>query len=75
MGRGLGVWLVVAGLGLVGVGLLVLLLGWLGLPLGRLPGDLSYKGKNVSVFVPLGTCLLLSLVVSLVMWVVSKWGR
>jgi hypothetical protein len=52
--------LVIAGLVLVAVGLLVMLIGRLGLPLGKLPGDISYRGKNVTVFAPLGTCLLLS---------------
>jgi hypothetical protein len=67
--------LVIAGLVLVAVGLLVMLLGRLGLPLGRLPGDISYRGKNVTVFAPLGTCLLLSVVLSLVVWAIGHWRR
>ena len=67
--------LVVAGLVLVAVGLLAMLLGKLGLPLGKLPGDISYRGKNVTVFAPLGTCLLLSLLLSLVVWAIGYWRR
>ena len=67
--------LVVAGLVLVAVGLLAMLLGKLGLPLGKLPGDISYRGKNVTVFAPLGTCLLLSLLLSLVVWAIGHWRR
>jgi hypothetical protein len=67
--------LVIAGLVLVVVGLLVMLMGRLGLPLGRLPGDISYRGKNVTVLAPLGTCLLLSVVLSLVMWAIGHWRR
>jgi hypothetical protein len=65
--------LIIAGLALVGVGLLVLLLGKMGLPLGRLPGDIAFRGKNITVFAPLGTCLLLSLLLTLVLWAIGKW--
>ena len=67
--------LVIAGLVLVAVGLLVMLLGGLGLPLGKLPGDISYRGRNFTVFAPLGTCLLLSVVLSLVVWAIRRWRR
>ncbi len=65
---GLGIVLLVAG------GLL-LLLGRTGLPLGKLPGDISYRGKNVSVYFPLGTSILLSVVLSLVFYLLSRFRR
>ena len=65
---GLGVVLVIAG------GLL-LLLGRTGLPLGRLPGDISYRGRSVSVYIPLGTSILLSVVLSLVFYLLSRFRR
>ncbi|HVG26712.1 MAG TPA: DUF2905 family protein [Acidobacteriaceae bacterium] len=71
----MGRWLVMAGMVLVGLGLLVMLLGRLGLPLGRLPGDLAYRGKNVSVFAPLGTSLLLSVLVSLILFLLAHFRR
>ncbi len=63
--------LVVAGsvLVLVGLGL------WSGFGrgwLGRLPGDIHYAKGNFSFFMPLGTCLLLSLVLSLLLWLFRK---
>ncbi len=61
----MGRFLVVAGVFFIVAGLLVVALNKLGLPLGRLPGDLSWRGKNVSVFAPLGTSLLLSVLLSL----------
>jgi hypothetical protein len=73
--NGMGRTLVIAGLALVAVGLLVMLLGRLGLPLGKLPGDFTYKGKNVTVFAPLGTCLLVSLVLTLAVWAIGHWRR
>ncbi len=62
LGRGL----VYLGLGLVVVGGLVLLLGRV-LDLGNLPGDLLYRGDNVRVYVPIGTMLVLSLVLTLLL--------
>ena len=67
--------LVIVGLALVAVGLLVMLAGRLGLPLGKLPGDIRYRGSHVTVFAPLGTCLLLSLVLTLVLWAIGHFRR
>jgi hypothetical protein len=67
--------LVIAGLVLVAVGLLVMAAGRMGFPLGRLPGDISYRGKHVSVWVPLGTSLLLSVLLSLVLYLVGRFRR
>lgn len=57
--------LVVVGLLIAAVGALVWLLGGLGL--GRLPGDFSWRRGNVRVYVPIASCLLLSLVGTLVL--------
>jgi len=65
---GLGVLLVIVGAGL-------LLAARFGVPLGRLPGDISYRGKNVSVFFPLGTSILISVVLSLIFYLISKFRR
>lgn len=77
MGRGVGGWLIGAGVVLVVAGLCVLGLERLdnGLGLGRLPGDFAYRGRNVKVFVPLGTCLLLSVLGSAVMWLLGRMRR
>jgi hypothetical protein len=53
-------------------GLVVIVLGRLGVPLGRLPGDISYRGKSVSVFAPIGTCILLSVLLSIVLYVIAR---
>ena len=63
------------GLVLVIAGALLLLLGRTGFPLGRLPGDISYRGKNLSVYFPLGTSILLSVVLSLVFYLLSRFRR
>jgi hypothetical protein len=67
--------LLCVGLLFVVVGALLLLVARLGLPLGRLPGDIAYRGKNVSVFVPLGTSILVSVVLSMILYLVSRFRR
>lgn len=62
---GLGVLLILVGAGLM-------LASRLGLPLGRLPGDMAYRGKHVSFFFPLGTSILISVVLSLVFYLLSR---
>jgi hypothetical protein len=71
----LGRLLIGLGLLLVVGGGLLLLLGRTGIPLGRLPGDISYRGKNFSVYVPLGTSILLSVLLSLVFYFISRFRR
>ena len=43
--------------------------------LGRLPGDISYKGRNVSFYFPLVSCLIVSALVTLLFWLISFLGR
>ncbi len=63
--RELGRFLVVLGVMIVVVGLFLSVGGRLGL--GRLPGDISINRGNVRIYVPLGTCLLLSLVLTVLL--------
>ena len=54
---------------------LVLLLGRANLPLGRLPGDIVYRGKRTTFYFPLATSVLISVVLSILLWVVGRWRR
>jgi hypothetical protein len=54
--------LVLIGLGIAGVGLLVML----GLPLGRLPGDIAVRHGNFSFYFPLATSIILSILLTLI---------
>jgi hypothetical protein len=70
------------GKALVGLGLLIaligvvlLLAGRFGLPLGRMPGDVAYKGRHVSVYFPLGTSILISIALSVILYLLSRFGR
>jgi hypothetical protein len=60
---------------LVVIGAVLLLAGRIGVPFGRLPGDFTYRGKNVSVFFPLGTSIVISIVLSAVFYLVSRFPR
>lgn len=65
-----------AGIGLFLVGGILFLVVKLGLPLGRLPGDIRIEGENGSFYFPLATSLLLSLVLSLLLNLLGKfWNR
>ena len=70
--RELGRILLIFGAVLVAAGAVLLLGARLPLRLGRLPGDIAIKGKNSTFYFPLVTCLLLSLLFSLVSWL---WSR
>ena len=67
--------LIVFGAILVVAGLVLLLLSRTNLPLGRLPGDITYRGKNTTFYFPLATSILLSIILSLVFYVLGKWRR
>lgn len=69
---GLGRVLILVGAILIAIGALLTLLPRLPLPLGKLPGDLTWRGKHWVVYFPLGTSLLLSLVLTLVLWLLAR---
>jgi hypothetical protein len=70
----LGKFLIVAGVLLVAVGLLLTAGAKFG-HLGKLPGDIIYKGKNVQIYFPIVTCLVLSVVLTLVFWLISLFTK
>jgi len=71
----LGKLLLVLGAVLVGAGLLLIFLGKTNLPIGKLPGDIVYRGKNTTVYFPLATSILLSVLLSLVFYVIGRFKR
>jgi hypothetical protein len=71
----LGKLLIFLGAVLVVAGVVLVVLGRMTLPLGRLPGDIVYRGKNTTVYFPLATSLLVSVVLSLVLYLVGRWRR
>jgi len=71
----LGKMLVLMGAVLVVAGIVVMALGRTLLPVGRLPGDFLYRGKNTTVYFPLATSVVVSVVLSVVVYLVSRWRR
>lgn len=71
----LGKLLVFFGGTIVIVGLVLVLIGRTNLPLGRLPGDIVYRGKNTVFYFPLATSILLSVVLSILLYVIGRIRR
>jgi len=68
---GIGKMLLIAGAALAAVGAVFLLsskIGWI----GRLPGDIVIQRKNFTFYFPLATCILASLLLSLLLWILRK---
>ncbi|HZI58808.1 MAG TPA: DUF2905 domain-containing protein [Verrucomicrobiae bacterium] len=64
----LGKLLLVLGGVILVAGAVLLLAGRFNLPLGRLPGDIVYRGKNTVFYFPIVTCVLISIILSLLFW-------
>lgn len=71
----LGKILIVLGSVILGIGLILMLVGRTNLPLGRLPGDILYRGKNTTFYFPLATSILLSVVLSVVLYFIGRLKR
>jgi hypothetical protein len=71
----LGKLLLVFGGAIVVAGAVLLLAGRFNLPLGHLPGDIVYRGKNTVFYFPLTTCIIVSVVVSLLFWLFGRGHR
>jgi ribose/xylose/arabinose/galactoside ABC-type transport system permease subunit len=67
--------LIVLGFVLVAAGVILLALSRLHIPIGRLPGDFSWQGRGWSISFPLATSILLSIVLSLIFWLIGRFYR
>jgi hypothetical protein len=71
----LGKLLVLLG-GIIGiVGLALILLGRANVPIGRLPGDIVYRGKNTTFYFPLATSIVVSVVLSVLLYVIGRMRK
>jgi hypothetical protein len=68
----LGRVLIVMGVVLISAGLLVTFAGRLPFRLGHLPGDINIQGRSTGFYFPLTTCILLSVVASLILWLFRR---
>jgi hypothetical protein len=69
----IGKWLIAAGVVIALVGVLMVLLGRVGL--FKLPGDLEFGSKNWRVYIPIASCVILSIVLTLILWLVNHFRR
>lgn len=69
----LGKWLVALGAIIIALGLLMMLLSRVGL--FRLPGDLEFGGRNWRVYIPLASSIILSLLLTLILWLIHHFRR
>jgi hypothetical protein len=71
----LGKMLIFFGVILVVAGVVVFFLGRAHVPLGRLPGDIVYRGKSTTVYFPLATSVVVSVVLSVLLYLVGRARR
>jgi predicted Co/Zn/Cd cation transporter (cation efflux family) len=69
----IGKWLIVAGIAIAVLGVLMMLLSRVGL--FRLPGDLQFGGRNWKIYFPIVSCILISIVVTLIWWLINYFRR
>ena len=69
----IGQMLIAAGLLLAALGVCLIAAGKLNIPFGKLPGDIPYQKKNLTVFAPFGTILVVSVILTLILNIFSRW--
>jgi len=69
----IGKWLIAAGIFFVLLGGLIILLGKVGL--FRLPGDLEFGSRNWRIYIPIASCIILSIVLTLILWLINHFRR
>jgi hypothetical protein len=69
----IGKWLVTVGVAVAVTGGLMLVLSKLGV--FRLPGDLQFGGRNWRVYFPIVTCIVLSIILTLIVWIINYFRR
>jgi Protein of unknown function (DUF2905) len=67
--------LLILGIALAVIGGIIMLLGRTGVPLGRLPGDILYRGKNTTFYFPLASSILISVVLSTILFLIGRMKR
>jgi Protein of unknown function (DUF2905) len=70
-----GKFLIFLGVLLAVFGVLLVFGSRLHLPMGRLPGDIVYRGKNMTVYFPIVTAILISIVLSVALYLIGRFSR
>ncbi len=69
----IGKYLILSGLVIVLLGVLLVLLGRIGF--FRLPGDLEFGGRNWRIYIPIASCIILSIIITLIIWLINYFRR
>jgi hypothetical protein len=69
----IGKWLIGTGIFIAVVGVLVMLLGRVGL--FKLPGDLEFGSRGWRIYIPIASCVLLSIILTLILWLINYFRR
>ncbi len=65
--------LIFFGLLLIIIGLILLVFGRFNIPVGRLPGDMTWRGRGWTISFPLATSILLSVILTLIFWIINRF--
>lgn len=68
----IGKFLLLLGGIIIVLGVVLVFSGKLNLPFGRLPGDFVYRGKHTVFYFPLATSIILSVILSLIFWLIGR---
>jgi hypothetical protein len=69
----IGKWLITAGVIIALVGIFMILLSKIGL--FKLPGDFYFGGKNWRIYFPIASCIIISLILTLILWLINYFRR
>jgi len=69
----IGKWLISAGIVIALLGALVMILGRIGL--FKLPGDLEFGSKNWRLFLPIASCIVISIILTVILWLINYFRR
>lgn len=69
----IGKWLILAGVIIAVLGGLIMVLGRIGL--FKLPGDLEFGSKNWRIYLPIGSCIVISIILTVILWLISYFRR
>jgi hypothetical protein len=67
-----GRWMILIGLGIAAIGVLMVVLARMGIPIGRLPGDIRLQGENVTCLIPMASMILISLLLTIALNVLLR---
>jgi hypothetical protein len=69
----IGKWLIAAGVVIILLGALMMLLGRVGL--FKLPGDLEFGSKDWRIYVPIASCIIISIILTVMLWLINYFRR